>query len=35
MILLDPSHDFGKNDVLFVKIGVTVLDLRLNTPFGL
>ena len=31
--LLDPSSDSGENDVLFVKIGAKVLDMRLDKFF--
>ena len=34
MILLDSYYHFGGNEVLFVKIGVRVLDLWLDTCFG-
>ena len=34
MVLVDSSHDSGKNEVLFVKIEATVLDLQLDTSFG-
>ena len=33
MILVDSSYDSGKNEVLLVKIGDTVLDLQLDTSF--
>ena len=35
MILLDCSFDLGKDEVLFVKIGVRALDFQLYTSFGL
>ena len=34
MTLLDLSHDFWENVVLFVKIGARVLDLWFDTSFG-
>ena len=34
IILLHISHDSGKNEVLFVKIGTTVLDLWLDMSSG-
>ena len=34
MILVDSSYDSGKNEVLLVKIGDTVLDLQLDTSFA-
>ena len=34
MVLLDSSYDFGKNEVLFVKIGAMVLDLQRDTSFA-
>ena len=34
MILMDSFYDFGRNEVLFVKIGAIVLDLQLDTCFG-
>ena len=33
MILMDSFYDSGKNEVLFVKIGAMVLDLKLDTCF--
>ena len=33
MILMDSFYDSGKNEVLFVKIGVMVLNLQLNMCF--
>ena len=32
--LFDSSHDFEKNEVMFVKIGAGVLDLWLNMSSG-
>ena len=34
MVLIDSSYDFGKNEVLFVKIGAMVLDLQCDTSFA-
>ena len=34
MILLDSSHDFGKNGFLFVVIGAKVLDLWFDMSSG-
>ena len=34
MILVDSSYDCGKNEVLFVKIGAMVLDLKLDASFA-
>ena len=34
MILLDIYYDSGENEVLLVKIGAKVQELRLDTSFG-
>ena len=34
MVLVDLSYDFGKNEVLLVKIGAIVLDLQRDTSFA-
>ena len=34
MVLVDSSYDFGKNEVLFVKIGTMVVDLQRDTSFA-
>ena len=34
IILLYSAHDFGKNEVLFVKTGARILDIWLDTSSG-
>ena len=35
IIFFDLCYDSVKNEVLFVKIGARILDLRPDTPFGI